>query len=160
VRVAALGRSFQGEVVRFTRELNFETRTMETEVDVPNQDLAIDSGMYANVLMRLNQVKNVLTIPVGAVVLHNGQNSAYLVDSSNHVHIQAIQLGMEGNQLAQIASGLQAGDRVIVGGEEKYREGEAVTPVVTGTPASETVHASGGVIDMEPQAESASGSHR
>ena len=39
VRVDALGRSFTGKVVRYTRELNFETRTMETEIDVPNQNL-------------------------------------------------------------------------------------------------------------------------
>src|ERR1700728_4482786 len=65
VRVDALGRSFTGSVVRFTRELNFETRTMETEVDVPNKDLSIDSGMYANVLMQLNHANNVMTIPVG-----------------------------------------------------------------------------------------------
>jgi RND family efflux transporter MFP subunit len=65
VRVDALGRSFSGTIVRFTRELNFETRTMETEVDVANRDLTIDSGMYANALLRLNHADNVVTIPVG-----------------------------------------------------------------------------------------------
>jgi hypothetical protein len=44
IRVDALGRSFTGKIVRFTRSVNFETRTMETEVDVPNKDLSIDPG--------------------------------------------------------------------------------------------------------------------
>ena len=48
VRVDAIGRSFTGKIVRFTREVNFETRTMETEVDVENKDLSIAPGMYAN----------------------------------------------------------------------------------------------------------------
>ena len=53
VRVDALDRSFTGKVVRFTRNVNFETRTMETEVDVENKDLSIDPGMYANTQLLL-----------------------------------------------------------------------------------------------------------
>jgi RND family efflux transporter MFP subunit len=163
VRVDALNRSFTGEIVRFTRELNFETRTMETEVDVPNKDLAIDSGMYANVLMRLNHADNVLTIPVGAIVLHrnpdsSAQNQVYVIDRDNHVQIRNVQVGIEGNQLAEVRSGLEEGDRVILAGEEKYRQGEAVSPEVTATPASETAPQSGGVIDMNPDAKAAEGS--
>ncbi len=44
VRVDAIGRSFTGKIVRFTRDVNFETRTMETEIDVENKDLSIISG--------------------------------------------------------------------------------------------------------------------
>jgi RND family efflux transporter MFP subunit len=149
VRVDALGRSFTGEVVRFTRELDFETRTMETEVDVPNRDLAIDSGMYANVLMRLNHAGNVLTIPVGSIVILHGNDVVYVLDGDNRVHIRPVQLGIRGSQIAQVISGVDAGDRVIVGGEEKYRDGEVVSPVLLQTPASETQPLTGGVIDMK-----------
>jgi RND family efflux transporter MFP subunit len=148
VRVDALGRSFEGGIVRFTRDLNFETRTMETEIDVPNADLAIDSGMYANVLMRLNHADNAVTIPVGAIVLHGTQQQAYVLDSANTVHIRDVQVGIEGSQLAEIKGGLEPGDRVILGGEEKYRDGETITPRIAPTPASETAPQSGGVIDM------------
>ncbi len=41
------------KIVRFTREVNFETRTMETEVDVENNDLSIAPGMYANTALQL-----------------------------------------------------------------------------------------------------------
>jgi RND family efflux transporter MFP subunit len=148
VRVDALGRSFTGSIVRFTRDLNFETRTMETEIDVPNPDLAIDSGMYANVLMGLNHADNVVTVPVGAIVLHEGQQLVYVLDSGNVVHIRDVQVGIEGAQLAEIKSGLDPGDRVILGGEEKYRDGETIAPQIASTPASETAPQSGGVIDM------------
>ncbi len=54
VRVDAIGRSFTGKIVRFTRDVvDFETRTMETEIDVENQDLSISPGMYANTEMQL-----------------------------------------------------------------------------------------------------------
>jgi RND family efflux transporter MFP subunit len=148
VRVDALGRSFDGKVVRFTRELNFETRTMETEIDVPNHDLALDSGMYANALLRLDHADNVVTVPVGALVLHGNQQRVYVLDSGNHVHIRDVDVGIEGNQLAEIRSGVQSGDRVIMAAQAKYAEDEAVTPVLQTTPASETAPQSGGVIDM------------
>ncbi len=148
LRVDALNRSFTGKVVRFTRELNFETRTMETEVDVDNPGLAIDSGMYANALMRLNHADNVLTIPVGAIVLRGDEQEVEVLDSGNHVQTQKVKVGIRGSRLAEIQSGLTAGDRVIVAAQSKYSEGEAVTPVVRKTPASETAPQSGGMIDM------------
>jgi RND family efflux transporter MFP subunit len=157
VRVDALGRSFTGTIVRFTRELNFETRTMETEVDVTNKDLTIDSGMYANALLRLNHADNVLTIPVGAIVLHGDQNQVYVLDSNNRVHIRNVEVGIRGNQLAEIQSGVNPGDRVIVAAQSKYSEGQAVAPVVEKMPASETAPQSGGMIDMNAETNSASG---
>ena len=50
----SIGRS-TGKIVRFTRNVNFETRTMETEVDVENKDLSIAPGMYANTALQLAQ---------------------------------------------------------------------------------------------------------
>ena len=157
LRVDSLGRSFSGTVVRFTRELNFETRTMETEVDVPNKDLTIDSGMYANALLRLNHADNVMTIPVGAVVLRGNQQQVYVVDGSNHVHIRNVQVGLEGNQLAEITNGLAAGERVILAAQSKYAENEVVTPVLEKTPASETAPKSGGMIDMNAESSASGG---
>jgi RND family efflux transporter MFP subunit len=157
VRVDALNRSFTGKIVRFTRELNFETRTMETEVDVDNPGLAIDSGMYANALMRLNHADQVLTVPVGAIILHGDQQQLYVLDASNHVEIRNVQVGIRGSQLAEIQSGVNPGERVILAAQAKYIQGEAVTPVVEKSPASETAPQTGGMIDMNGDATSTSG---
>ncbi|HTV14647.1 MAG TPA: efflux RND transporter periplasmic adaptor subunit [Acidobacteriaceae bacterium] len=154
VRVDAVNRSFTGKIVRFTRELNFETRTMETEVDVPNQDLTLDSGMYAIALMQLNHAANVVTIPVGAIVLSNGRRRVEVLDSDNRVHDRDVQVGIEGSRLAEIDSGLSVGDRVVLAAQGKYTDGQRVSPVVAATPASETAPQTGGVIDMNGQAAS------
>lgn len=153
VRVDAINRSFTGKVVRFTRSVNFETRTMETEVDVENADLSIAPGMYANAQLELARVNNVVTIPTEAIVLRgseaNPTPAVYVLDSSNRVHIRAVQVGLRGTRLAEIKSGIEPGDKVIMGGQEKYTENEQVSPIVTQTQASETVSDSGGVIDMK-----------
>lgn len=151
VRVDAINRSFTGKVVRFTRDVNFETRTMETEIDVENRDLSIAPGMYANTMMKLAASTNVVTIPVEAVVIQGGQNVVYVLGSNNRVHIRPVTVGIEGQKLAGISSGLEPGDRVILGGQGNYHEGETVNPLMTQEPASETVHETGGTIDMKAE---------
>jgi len=153
VRVDAINRSFAGKIVRFTRNVNFETRTMETEVDVENKDLSISPGMYANTALELASARNVVTIPVEALVLNaHNQRTVYVLDDSNRVQIRAVKIGLQGSKLAQITSGLNPGDRVVIGGQEKYQEGEEVSPLLTPEPPSETVQESGGMIDMKSEA--------
>jgi RND family efflux transporter MFP subunit len=149
IRVDALGRSFTGKVVRFTRDVNFETRTMQTEVDVENKDLSIVPGMYANAQLVLAHAENVLTIPVEALLLRGSKRVVYVLDSGNHVHERVVEIGLEGAKLAEIKSGLKQGERVISGGQGKYQEGEQVEPVVTKEPSSETMRASESTIDTQ-----------
>ena len=145
----ALNRSFTGKVVRFTRDVNFETRTMQTEVDVENKDLSLVPGMYANAQLVLAHVENVLTVPVEALSLHGNQRVVYALDSGNQVHERVVQVGIEGNKLAEIKSGLAEGERVISGGQGKYQEGEKVDPVVSKEPSSETTRATESTIDTQ-----------
>ena len=152
VRVDAIGRSFTGKIVRFTREVNFETRTMETEVDVENKDLSIAPGMYANTLLQLAHDTNVVTIPVEALVLNGQQETVYVLDDSNRIHIRNVAVGLQGSRLAEITNGLNPGDRVVIGGQDKYQEKEEVNPLLTTESASETVQETGGMIDMKAEA--------
>ena len=152
VRVDAIGRSFTGRVVRFTRDVNFETRTMETEIDVPNRDLSISPGMYANAQLQLATATHVLTVPVESLVLKGTTTVAYVLDADNRVHLRPVQVGLRGSKLAEIKGGLAEGDRVIVGGQEKYVEGEQVAPVIMQSPANDTMHEAGGVIDLKSDA--------
>ncbi len=152
VRVDAINRSFTGKIVRFTRDVNFETRTMETEVDVDNKDLSIAPGMYANTALQLAHAENTVTIPVEALCLNaQGQQTVYVLDADNGIHIRNVQIGIQGSKLAQITSGVAPGERVLIGGQEKYHEGQVVHPLVTSEPASETAQQPGGMIDLKAE---------
>lgn len=153
VRVDAINRTFTGKIVRFTRSVNFETRTMETEVDVENKNLSIAPGMYANTALQLASDHNVVTIPVDTIVINaQQQRTVYLLDGNNRVHLRLVQVGLEGSKLAEIDQGLNPGDRVILGGQDKYQQNEEVNPLVTNEPASETVQETGGMIDLKAEA--------
>jgi RND family efflux transporter MFP subunit len=128
VQVDALHRSFAGKVVRFTRNVSLDTRTMETEIDVPNKDLSLTPGMYANTTLELERKVNVLTIPVQAVLRNGDQSSVLVLDSQNHVHTRKVTLGLQGSTLVEVKEGLAEGDRVITGGQSNYQIGETVKP--------------------------------
>jgi multidrug efflux pump subunit AcrA (membrane-fusion protein) len=105
--------------------------------------------MYANTQMQLAHADNVITVPVEALVLKGDRETVYALDADNQVHIRKVDVGLRGSKLAEIKSGLEPGDRVILGGQENYTEGERVSPILTQEPASEVVHESGGVIDLK-----------
>lgn len=128
VRVDAVNRTFTGKVVRFTRNVSTETRTMETEIDVPNNDLTLTPGMYANATLQLEHHDNTLTIPIQAVVQNGNQTSVLVVDHHDRVQPHSIQLGIQSSSRAEVISGLDEGDRVITGGQSNYQQGEKVRP--------------------------------
>jgi RND family efflux transporter MFP subunit len=129
VRVDAVNRTFTGEVVRFTRNVSTETRTMETEIDVPNANLTLMPGMYANATLQLEYHDNVLTIPIQAVMQNGNQSSVLILDAQNRVQSRPIQLGIQSSSRAEVVSGLNEGDRVITGAQSNYQQGEKVRPI-------------------------------
>ena len=151
VEVDAVNRSFTGKVVRFTREVSPVTRTMETEIDVQNPNLTLDPGMYADTQLQLQHVSNVPTVPQEALVLVGNQEEVYALGSDNRVHIRKVTVGLQGSVLAEITSGVQVGERVILGGQGKYHEGEAVTPVLASEPTGDVSRAQGSMIDLHDQ---------
>src|SRR4029077_17353975 len=67
VRVSSLARTFPGRVARVAGKIQQTTRTMDTEVDVPNPALTLIPGMYAEVNLRVDERHNALAVPLDAV---------------------------------------------------------------------------------------------
>jgi RND family efflux transporter MFP subunit len=133
VKVNATGHTFTGKIIRFSRALDTNTRTMLTEVDVPNRDLSLNPGMYAETTIQLQQKNDALILPAQAVVQSgdpsNGNPSYVLVvDATNHVEKRNVTLGIQTSNLVEITSGLLAGDNVIAAGQTGYQPGEVVSP--------------------------------
>jgi RND family efflux transporter MFP subunit len=149
IRVDALDRNFSGRVVRFTRNLDLSTRTMETEVDVPNQNLSITPGMYANTYLQLEHREDVLTIPIVAIQGTGTTGVVFALNANNKLEQRSVQLGLRGSTLVEVTAGLQAGDRVVLGDTNRFHDGEEVTPLFQKEPASDTMREEGGVTDSQ-----------
>lgn len=126
VRVMSLGRTFAGNVARSAGKVDRSTRTMMTEVDVPNPSGVILPGMYAEVTLHLEKRSGVLSVPLEAIERSASATRVYRIDSAGAVHILAVQVGIEDSRRSEILSGLAEGDRVALGQRSGLKEGEQV----------------------------------
>jgi RND family efflux transporter MFP subunit len=133
VRVPTMKRSFPGQVKRFSEKVNMSTRTMDTEVDVPNADLLLIPGMYAEVHLTLDRRDKVLTIPVAAIELGGDASSAQVmvITPDNRVELRKVELGLETATKVEVKSGLKEGDMVVIGNRAGLQPGQEVRPKVT-----------------------------
>lgn len=131
VRVSALHRSFPGRVARFSDKVDQSTRTMKTEVDVPNPTLILVPGMYAEVDLVTEQRKNVRSIPLEAVDGSGSSARVFKVQPSGAIQIVSVDLGIETARQIEIRSGdLQEGDDIVVGSRSGLKDGNKVQPKV------------------------------
>ncbi|WP_213807290.1 efflux RND transporter periplasmic adaptor subunit [Granulicella sp. dw_53] len=128
IKLQATGKTFAGKIIRFTRELSTSTRTMLAEVDVPNPDLALSTGMTAQTTIVLQAQKNVLTVPAGAVVKGDGQSSVLAVDADSKVQKVLVTLGIQSPGRIEVMQGLSEHQSVIVSGQTNYQPGQIVHP--------------------------------
>ncbi len=138
VRVPTLNRSFPGRVARFDDKLSLATRTMDTEVDVPNPSLALIPGMYAEVDLALAHRKNALAIPIMAVDMDSageGQKESsgavMVVTANNRVEKRKIRLGLETAATVEVTSGLNEGDLVVLSGRSALQADQEIRPKLT-----------------------------
>jgi RND family efflux transporter MFP subunit len=137
VRVPTLKRSFPGRVARFADKVSLNTRTMDTEVDVPNPDLVLIPGMYAEVNLTLERRRAALTIPVMAVDRDSDNaGRVMVVTPGNRVEFRKIALGIETAQDVEVRAGLNEGDLVILTGRSALEPDNEVRPRLTALRAS------------------------
>jgi RND family efflux transporter MFP subunit len=125
VHVPSMNQTFPGRVARFANRIQQSTRTMDTEVDVPNPRLLLVPGMYAEVRLQLEQHRDAISLPLDAVDRSTSQARVYAV-TAGVIHITTVTLGLETDQRVEIRSGLEEGDVVVTGRLAGLREGQAV----------------------------------
>lgn len=126
VEVRSLGRTFVGHVARLAEKVQPSTRTMDTEVDVPNPDLTLIPGMYAEVKLHIAEGRGALAVPLDTVDRSTSDARVYVVAPPGMIHIVTATLGLETDQNVEITSGLREGDVVVAGRHAGLREGQAV----------------------------------
>ena len=121
-------RKLTAQITRSTRRITVATRTMDTEVEVPNADLKLIPGMYATVVLQLDRRPNALALPVEALSAA-GAPSVYRIDAAGSVEERPVTLGIESPGYFEVLGGLADGDRVIVGSRAGIQPGQKVRAV-------------------------------
>jgi RND family efflux transporter MFP subunit len=122
-------RQFAGKVTRTADALDPNTRTLLTEVQVPNPDNLLRPGMYLQVRFVFRRVAPSVRIPAAAVVVRDGPRKVAVLDAQNAVHYRDVQLGRDFGDEIEVLTGLNAGDTVVVHPGDDIPEGAAVDPV-------------------------------
>ena len=126
VNVTSTGRHLQGKIARYADAVQMATRTMDTEVDVPNADGSLVPGMYAEVHLHLADRPAALSVRLDAVDgLGTSVQQAYIV-RDGVVHLVAVKVGLQTPNRVEVLSGLERGDKVIVGRHTGLSDGEKV----------------------------------
>lgn len=134
VRADSLGgRVFSGKITRSTGKVDMDTRNMMYEIEVPNPRLEIAPGMYATVMLKVENHPNALAIPIQAVSARG--NSVMLVNPDNQIEPRPVTLGIETPDKYEVLSGLKEGDLVLVGNPRQLQAGQKVeTRLMRGAP--------------------------
>jgi RND family efflux transporter MFP subunit len=128
VRVDSLSRIFQGRISRFSDRLDPATRTMETEVDLPNPDNVIKPGMFGYATLSLDRHQDALSVPVQALSSRTSPASVLVVNGSHRLEARQVNLGLETPDRFEVLSGLSENDLVVVGERGNLKAGLLVDP--------------------------------
>lgn len=131
VRVPALSRDFPEKVARFSVDVTGSTRTMRTEVDVPNPQGVLIPGVYAEATLALDRKGDALVVPLQAVNQAGDHATVLVVDQANKIQDRQITLGIQTESNAEVLSGLTEGDQVVISDRSGLRAGELVHPKTT-----------------------------
>jgi membrane fusion protein (multidrug efflux system) len=107
------------------------TGTITLRAVFPNTDGTLLPGMYVRALLTLGVAESALLVPQQAVSRNaRGDASVLVVTPDNHVELRTLQLEASANNQWRVLNGLNAGERVIVQGQQKVKPGDAVRPTV------------------------------
>jgi RND family efflux transporter MFP subunit len=130
VHVSALDRNLRGKISRFADALDVQTRTMHTEVDVPNRQGSIVAGMFADVTLDLVKKASALAVPIQAVARNGTEATVLVVDPGGRVEERKVKLGLEGANNVEVVSGLSPNEQVVIGSRSQFHPGDVVAPKV------------------------------
>jgi len=122
------GHEFLGAVTRTASSLDPATRTLLTEVQVPNSNGLLLPGMYAQVNLTTPRKNPPLLIPGDTLVVRGSGPQVGVVGSDHIVHFHRLQLGRDYGDKIEVLSGLEAGQQVVVNPGDTVQEGAKVSP--------------------------------
>ena len=130
IRVDSLGgRVIQARIARIADQVDDATRTMVTELEVPNPGGELVPGMYATVTLRTDERPRALVIPVEAVA--GGGKSVFVVNAAHRLEEHPVRLGLETPGRYEVLAGLAEGDLVMIGNPAQLAAGQRVEPRLT-----------------------------
>ena len=117
---------FKGEIYFISPQLDSATRTALVKARVPNPDRKLKGGMFANLVLTLQLRDSAIVVPEPALVSNGDAVTVFVVDDKGMAQVRPVKVGLRLAGKAELLSGVQAGDRVVVEGVQKLFPGASV----------------------------------
>lgn len=119
------GESFHGEVVRLGAELDPDTRTLDVEAEIDNQDLKLRPGMFGRMELERRVLSDALLVPLTAVVDFESRKVIYVV-TDGAAELREVSLGPVIGERVVLEKGIATGERLVVAGQQQVANGQRV----------------------------------
>jgi membrane fusion protein (multidrug efflux system) len=116
----------KGKIYAADRQIGLTTGALRVEALFPNPGNSLRPGEFARVRVKLDTKRDTLLVPQRAVSELQGSYQVAVVGADNKIHVQPVQVGERTGNLWVIEDGLSPGQRVVVEGIQKIREGMQV----------------------------------
>jgi RND family efflux transporter MFP subunit len=119
-----------GKIIFADRQVNVQTGTIQIVGEFPNSRSLLRPGQYARIQAPTGSVTAALLVPQAAVNQQQGTYQVTVIASDNRAQLRTVEVGPKVGTLWVITSGLKPGERVVVVGTDKVKEGGLVNPTL------------------------------
>jgi len=117
---------FDATITRMAGALNPQTKTMNAEIDLPNEDHRLSPGMYARVTVKLRSRRDALSLPLVALIAQKNQFFVFRVDNEVVTKIP-VRIGLKSKNFFEVLNqDISEKDQIIIGGKELVNDGMKV----------------------------------
>jgi multidrug efflux system membrane fusion protein len=123
------GQKFQGSVARTAEAIDMATRTLLTEVDVPNKERRLLPGSFGEVHFSVESDANKVTVPINAMLFRAEGARVAVVEADGKVQLRPVSIGRDYGATLEILSGLSPDEQLIVNPSDSLEDGQQVRVV-------------------------------
>ncbi len=120
------GQKFLGTIARTADAIDPATRTLNTEVDVPNKDGKLLPGSFGQVHFATGTSVQRITIPVNAMLFRAEGAQVAVVDKDGKVHLRSINIGRDFGSTLEILGGIDESDQIVINPSDSLEDGQQV----------------------------------
>ena len=120
------GQKFTGTIVRTADAIDMATRTLNTEVDVPNKDGKLLPGSFGQVHFAVGNPVQRIMVPVNAMLFRAEGPQVAVVGPDDKVQLRSIVIGRDFGATLEILGGIEASDRIIINPSDSLEAGQHV----------------------------------
>ncbi len=116
-----------GKVSAVDNQIDTTTGTVKVRAQFDNSDNALFPNQFVNARLLVQTLKDVVTVPTSAIQRGSPGTYVYVVNSNSTVSVRQIKTGVVDGDLTEVKSGLTAGERVVIDGTDRLRDGLRVS---------------------------------